>query len=94
MPSSAPSPKYFKLTSGDTRRISSRSDLESLANKYLSTNSRIDFFSLSPSTEVIIYFKRVEISGVVSFLIFLILEFLYQLLSHPHELKFYKLLTF
>ena len=60
-----------KLTSGCLALISSLRALESIANKCLSTNSLTVFFSLSPSTDVIIYFNLVDKFGELFLLIFL-----------------------
>ena len=58
-----PEGKKVKSTSGWICVTYSLNALASRARKAVSTNSRIVFFSLSPLTEVTMYFKRVVSSG-------------------------------
>ena len=70
--SPSPSKSNDKSTSGWVSLMCSLNDLESLANKKLSTNSLTFLFSVSPFTDVIRYFNLVDNSGEAFLLIFLI----------------------
>ena len=61
--SPSPSNSNVRSISGCVSLICSLKDLESLANKKLSTNSLIFLLSFSPFTEVIKYFNLVDNSG-------------------------------
>ena len=64
-----PSGKKVRSMSGCIEFICSLNALESRANIALSTNCLICFLSFSSSIDVIIYFKRVDNSGLLSLLI-------------------------